>query len=130
MNGDDRNLYESFHALRREIEAGVPPPSLPTLAAHDQRRPRASARLVAAATCLAALIVAALALLPGLRRSHHPPNPGSDQTTASITAWKPATDFLLDTPGHALLDTVPSIGTAQGMAIESTHRPSQNHATH
>ena len=84
--------------------------------------------LVAATICLAVLIVTALALLPGSRR-HHQPNSVREQTTASITAWKPATDFLLDTPVHSLLDTVPSIGTAPGIAIDPTRSPSHKHAT-
>jgi hypothetical protein len=31
-------------------------------------------------------------------------------TTASITTWKPATDFLLETPGREVLYDVPAIG--------------------
>jgi hypothetical protein len=42
---------------------------------------------------------------------------GPEQAPASITSWKPATDFLLQTPGRELVDGVPAIGEWDGVAF-------------
>jgi hypothetical protein len=113
MTEDDRDLRESFAALRSEEEARVPPmPSLP-LRAHKPRR-RNLGRLVAATACLATIVAAGVWLLPG---SRVPQEPNPELAAASITSWKPATDFLLDTPGRELLEGVPAIGEWHGAAM-------------
>jgi hypothetical protein len=107
MNGDDRDLYEAFQALRREEEAGVPRFALPAVAAHG-RYP-----LAVATACLIAVLAAALWLMPG----HHARSGRPERAAASITSWTPPTDFLLKTPGRELVEGVPSIGEWQGMAV-------------
>jgi len=77
-------------------------------------------KLIAGATCLAMLIAAAIWLLHGSRSVHEGSNRGREQaaasiTAASITSWKPATDFLLDTPGREMLEGVPDIGEWRGV---------------
>jgi hypothetical protein len=111
---DDRDLHEYFRAVRREEEAHVPPISVlsPTVRQHGRRR--LSGKLAAAAMCLATLIAAVVWLLHGPRVLHQDSNRGQQQAAASITSWKPATDFLLDTPGRELLQGAPDIGEWHG----------------
>jgi len=124
---DDRDLHEIFAAVRREEEAHVPSISMLLPTAHEYGRRRLSGKLAAAATCLATLIAAAVWLLPGPRVARDDSNRGREQAAASITSWKPATDFLLDTPGRELLQGVPDIGEWHGVANAPgpgvSHRP-------
>jgi hypothetical protein len=124
MTDDDRDLHEYFRAVRREEEAGVPPIQMLGRTAREQGGRRLYGKLAAGATCLAASIAAAVWLLPGVRVSQEGPR---QQAAASITSWKPATDFLLDTPGRELLEGVPEIGEWRG-AVNApgngeSHRP-------
>ena len=127
MIDGDRDLREYFAALRREEEAHVPPISNLCLTAHEHGRRRISGKLAVAATCLTTLIAVAVWLLPGSRVAHQRSNRGREQAAASITSWKPATDFLLDTPGRELLEGVPAIGEWQGVLKApvpgESHRP-------
>jgi hypothetical protein len=130
MTDDDRDLHEIFAAVRREEEAHVPPISLPPVphlsqTARAHRRLRLSGKLAVAATCLAALIAAAVWLLPGSHVARERPNRVPDPAAASLATWKPATDFLLDTPGRELLQGVPDIGDGPGVA--NAPRPSKSH---
>jgi hypothetical protein len=115
MTNDDRDLHEIFAEVRREEEEHVPPISMLSLTARTHRPRRLSGRLAAAAVCLATLILAALWRLPGPRMSPEGADPGRQQAANSITSWKPATDFLLDTPGRELLEGVPDIGEWHGL---------------
>jgi hypothetical protein len=129
MTDDDRDLYERFSALRREEEAGVPPMSFPAAAVRRHGRRWIPVKLAVTTACLAVMIGALWLLFvsPG-------PRLGGDrdrgQTVGSITSWKPATDFLLDTPGRELLQGVPDIGehpaTIAPRAVER-HRLSMKH---
>jgi hypothetical protein len=114
MNEDDRDLYEAFAAVRREEEAGAPPMSIRPRVARDGERQRFSGRLAVGAVCLAAAIAATVWLLPGWHGLNRGREPG--KVTASITTWKPATDFLLETPGRQMLTSVPAIGEWHGQA--------------
>jgi hypothetical protein len=120
MAGDDRDLYECFRALRREEEASVPAISR-FLPPARQRHQRGLPGIVAVATaCLAAAIAAVVWLLPGFHAPHAPRerwNAAPQQAAVSITAWSPATDFLLNTPGRELLQDVPAIGEWRVTAI-------------
>ncbi len=94
---NDRDLRERFAALRREDASQAPEFS----AVPDRARGRRPAwsRWAAAA---AMVIVAALLLTKFYPRPAAP--------TQSITEWKSPTDFLLETPGRDLLQTMPSFG--------------------
>jgi hypothetical protein len=127
MSGDDRDLYELFATVRREEEARVPAMAGLLRASYRRGWRRLSGRAFAMA-CLATTIAAAVWLLPGDRFPHHrisQSNIGPGRATASITAtsitlWKPPTDFLLDTPGRALLQGVPAIGEWHGAIAPGT----------
>jgi hypothetical protein len=95
-------------------------PSL-SLRAHKPRRPKLG-RLVAATVCLATIVAAGVWLLP---RSRVAQEPNPELAAAGITSWKPATDFLLNTPGRELLDGVPAIGEWHGAAMAP--RPGERH---
>jgi hypothetical protein len=108
MNRDDRDLYEAFQAVRREEESSAPRFALPAVG-----RRRLTYSLAVATACLVAILAVALWMVPGDRaRSGR-----QEQAAASITSWKPATDFLLNTPGRELVEGVPSIGEWQGMPV-------------
>jgi hypothetical protein len=120
MNGDDRDLYEAFALVRRREEAMAPPFGSRTLSARRAAIPSLRGRLIAATACLAFLLAAVVWLVSGSRARH----PHPQQAAASITTWKPATDFLLDTPGRQVLYNVPSIGQWSGaMPQPSSARP-------
>jgi hypothetical protein len=123
MTGDDRDLYEAFAAVRREEEAGAPPMSIRPRTAREGGR----SRFAAVAVCLSMTIAVAVWLLPGKTGSHQRPDRGRE--TASITTWKPATDFLLETPGREMLTEVPSVGEwhreAIARGIGAPHRRSR-----
>jgi len=125
MLDDDRDLYECFAAVRREEEERLPASTGLSLTSRQHRRRRLSGRLAAATVCLAALIVAVVWLRPGHRVPHERSNRAPEQAVASITSWKPATDFLLQTPGRELLQGVPSIGDSTDEAIAAG--PAERH---
>jgi hypothetical protein len=102
---DDRDLRDRFAALRREEEARAP--AFAALATSRRQHRRLSPGMfIAAAACVAAILAAVLWAMPLLWKPQH--EPGTH--VASITEWKPPTDFLLETPGRELLRTVPTIG--------------------
>ncbi|HEY6842820.1 MAG TPA: hypothetical protein VI391_01530 [Thermoanaerobaculia bacterium] len=89
---NDNSLRNAFAELRRVEAAKIPP-----FRAAGQARLPVLHRYAFAAIVL--LIVIGVALLP--HRSA-PPQP-------SITAWRAPTDFLLQTPGRELLNSVPDL---------------------
>jgi hypothetical protein len=99
---EDRDLRERFAAMRRGEEAGAPP--IDRLLA--RARSGGEARRLAGpglAIAAAAAVLMALALLP--RREPPPPSP-----VPLLTEWRSPTDFLLQTPGREILDTLPRFG--------------------
>jgi hypothetical protein len=131
---DDRDLQEYFAAVRRDEAARVPPISRLRLATHKEVRGGLSSKLAFTAACLAALIAAAVWLLPGSRVAHEGSNRGREQAAASITSWKPDTDFLLNTPGRELLEGVPAIGEWHDLVnvpvSGESHRPFKKQIFH
>jgi len=117
---DDRELRARFAALRAQDAARIPGFDQ---VLHRVRRgnSRPAGRLVPALGLAAALVAVVGGTLlwrspelPG-RVSHVPaPAPAGVLSPASpaLADWRAPTDFLLDTPGRALLDTVPRIGPA------------------
>lgn len=97
---DDRHLRERFAALRRE-DARQAPDFATTL----QRKPARGegARWLRPAAAAALIVVMAIAAARFYSRPHVQP-------AISITEWKSPTDFLLETSGHELLESVPQIG--------------------
>jgi len=116
MSGDDRDLKEYFAAVRREEEARVPAWRAPR-SARQGGRLKLAGRLAAAVAGLATTIAAVVWLLPGVHVAREGADRAREQAGVSITSWKPATDFLLETPGRELLQSVPAIGDGSGVAI-------------
>lgn len=87
---DDR-LRNAFHELRRKETASAP--SFQQIV--ERRRPR---RLTIR---LAFALVVAVVILLSFPREEKP--------KTSITDWRAPTDFLLKTPGHELLNSVPDL---------------------
>jgi hypothetical protein len=97
---DDADLRQAFAALRREEAKAAP-------AFEAVRARRAPRRLTPLGGLLAAASVTAAILGVVVRRSDPPP------PIASLEQWIAPTDFLLDTPGREILQTVPRIGGVQ-----------------
>jgi len=114
MTRDDRDLYERFAAVRREEETRVPEIPVVLPAAHVQAGRKFAWKPTAATACVAMTIAVAAWLHSGYRDQHKGPGREREQAAVSITTWKPATDFLLETPGRELLQGVPDIGEWHG----------------
>lgn len=130
MPEDDRDLYDAFAAVRREEEARVPPIAMLLTAARRQGCRKLSGKLIAATVCLASLIAVSV-WLPRVHVAHKGSTREREQAEASIASWKPATDFLLETPGRELLEDVPSIGEWHGEIMPGpgeSHRPFRKRA--
>ena len=105
MNGGiDEDLRRAFEGLRRSDEASAPSFSA-TLSGARNRAPRRRTFLLATAAALVVLVAIAAALL---RRS--PASPRFAETVA-ISDWRSPTDFLLQTPGAELLDSLPVLSS-------------------
>jgi hypothetical protein len=98
----DRDLREQFAGLRHEDAAQAPSFAGAAFSGTPGRtgRKRKPAWLRYAAAATAVLIVAALVLAKFYPRPHTQPE-------ISITEWESPTDFLLETPGHEVLEGVP-----------------------
>ena len=95
---DESDLRAAFQALRREDTAQAPP--FEAVVAGAGRR-----SLFPGWAMLAAASLAAAAIAGALRWRLVPP-----PAATSIGHWTAPTDFLLNTPGRELLETVPPIG--------------------
>jgi hypothetical protein len=94
---DDADLRQAFDALRREDAKAAPAFE----AVRARVRPRS---LIPLGGLLAAASVAAAILGFVVRR------PDPRPPVASMEQWIAPTDFLLDTPGREIVQTVPRIG--------------------
>jgi hypothetical protein len=107
---DDRDVRESFAALRREDDAASPafdPMWDRAARRHASRRSaRASRQALWAAAGVACLAGATILY----RAASPPPETVSDDVARAFAEWRAPTDFLLRTPGRELLETVPRIG--------------------
>lgn len=109
----DEELRELFTAMRREEEALAPRfapvrrANRPVLA----RGGRGAWRVVAAAAVCVLVAAALLWLQPIRSKDNAARERGLRVPVASITEWRPPTDFLLNTPGREMLRTVPAIAT-------------------
>jgi hypothetical protein len=100
----DKDLRGRFAALRSEEAAHSPQFALPESGKiHPQLWRWGYIRLTTAACVVAMAVVIGLRLVP--RKPQR-----NTTSVASLTEWKAPTDFLLETPGRELLQTVPVIG--------------------
>jgi len=136
----DRELREGFAALRRQEKAAAP--GFSTLAQRTGERAGGRSRqpgergtwgtrrvrplAIAAATAAVAGAALVLVTSPWLG-THAPSGASSPRPLPSITAWRPATDFLLRTPGREILAGPPAFGRASsigaGLGIGRPGRP-------
>ena len=101
---DDVDLRQAFDALRHEDAKAAP--------AFEAVRARARPpRLTPLGGLLAAASVAAAILGLVVRRPDPPP------PMASMEQWTAPTDFLLETPGREILQTVPRIGVLNSRSV-------------
>ncbi|MFQ5690746.1 MAG: hypothetical protein ACE5HQ_10790 [Gemmatimonadota bacterium] len=113
----DRELRQRFVELRREVLAAAPPfEPASSLRRRGERRP---ARLGWRAVLVSAMVVTlALGAVLGLFRSGIDTSGGERgvrpdprfEIDLSTARWVAPSDFLLRTPGQALLGEVPSVG--------------------
>ncbi len=108
---DDRDLREAFAGLRREEQAQIT--ELHRLlerarVGRVRRSPRALAPVLVSVAALAAL---GLIVARGFHLSE-PATPPGTESAMSLSAWTAPTAFLLRTPGHALLSTLPAFPDA------------------
>lgn len=109
---DDRDLREVFDRLRNAEQHALP--AFSSLARRAPRK-RESWRLhrpaaAALVTVVAVVIVATTATVRGVWRQVGQRQESDLDREFSGSLWRAPTDFLLLTPGHELLRTVPVIG--------------------
>jgi hypothetical protein len=112
MNEDDRDLLEQFASLRREEAASAPTFERVTGAAG--RCSKHAGWGVAVAACILIAVVAAVII-----HVPHPPSAAPTMTAPTLADWRAPTDFLLDTPGAALLHTIPDLGPHASTDLDS-----------
>lgn len=123
----EEELRDSFHALRREEQRSVPVfPAPGSLALMRERRRgvrrRSQAWALAGCACAAMLIATVLIRRPNPSRAH----PSHRVPVASITQWRPPTEFLLETPGRAMLHTTPVLEMPPSLGPVGPHRRQQS----
>jgi hypothetical protein len=100
----DTALRKRFAGLRQEEQQHTP--AFAPLWSGRARAPHSGLWYIAAACVL--IVVVAILLL----RSQRPNR--NEVSMVEITEWKAPTDFLLETPGREILQTVPEIGRWRG----------------
>ena len=107
---NDDELRGCFTVLRCEEEQSVP--KFASLWGGRSRIQRGKGLWFAAAAC-ALIAVGAILLLRSERNKN-------EVSMVSIMEWKAPTDFLLETPGREILQTVPEIGKWQGYTLATS----------
>jgi hypothetical protein len=130
---DDSLLREQFARQRRAEEASAPRFEEVIGLARRRRNPGIWRLAMAASITLAAVTIAVtIAMTIAMKiavpvmtaRMRHQPQPPTSQPPTIAAAnlkladWRSPTDFLLDTPGRELLDTVPDIGRKPSMRLD------------
>lgn len=106
----EQELREIFAVLRREEHSRTPPFRATVATRTESARWRRSVWIPLAASLCA---VAILAMLPW-PRPRPTPRQGPTAPVASITQWRPPTEFLLETPGREMLHSIPEFGAGIG----------------
>ena len=115
----ERALRNRFVSLRQQEQQRVP--AFVSLWGRKSPVQRRKGLWLVAAAC-ALIAVAATLLL----RSERPNR--EEVLTVSITEWKAPTDFLLETPGREILQTVPEIGKWQRYTVSTAAEGSHSQA--
>ena len=104
-NREREEIGEWFRQLRQTEEHDAPPFNEVWEGARARTTWKQSRRLYyRVATAAASFVILAVPALWWQNRRQGP------DVTASISQWKSPTDFLIETPGQKLLNTVPHIG--------------------
>jgi len=98
---DDSNLRERFASLRRADAASAP--RFERVIGIARPRSNGAAWRVAITACLLMVAVGAVVV----RGSHPREAPTTRASAPTLADWRAPTDFLLDTPGRELLQTIP-----------------------
>ena len=101
----DTALRKGFAGLRQEEQQHTP--AFAPLWSGRARAPHRTGLWYVATACVLIVVVAILLLL-----SERPSR--NEVSMVEITEWKAPTDFLLETPGREILQTVPEIGRWRG----------------
>jgi hypothetical protein len=101
----DTALRKRFAGLRQEEQQHTP--AFAPLWSGRARAPHRKGLWYVATACVLIVVVAILLLL-----SERPSR--NEVSMVEITEWKAPTDFLLETPGREILQTVPEIGRWRG----------------
>jgi hypothetical protein len=115
---DDHDLRARFAELRRAEAERAPEWLWPLAGGGGRKRRWLVARVVAVAVCVVVVLGAGW----WLRMVLPHPRTETNGTVASIAEWKSPTDFLLETPGRNLLQTVPAIGQWGGYTAAKPER--------
>jgi hypothetical protein len=120
MTNDDPDLREIFAGLRREDECAAPPFQRLWRAGarRDAMAPPVRTRWILATAGIAGIAAVVLTLSRGTPRVNVP-----DESTVSLSTWRPPTDFLLQTPGRDLLATVPRLGMLTAPTVKKEPLP-------
>jgi len=122
--GEDPDLEQVFSALRHDEQGAGPSFAALWAAAEAHRRARPQRPFRPLFLAVTAATASLLAVVLGLWQVPLPkPAPGAP----AISQWRPATDFLLATPGRELLGETPRLGhgfdLATPQSTSSTDRP-------
>ena len=113
----DRDLHEAFAILRREDSMRDPG----FRGVLERRRRDGAPRILAPALALTG-VVACLGALVAYQQTV--PTTPRDSAPATLEAWSEPTAFLLRTPGHDLLTTMPAIiPAALPQRVPRSNRP-------
>lgn len=115
MSDSDPDLEQAFAALRRQEQRDGPAFASVWQAAGRPRRSRRVRPFVlaaAAAPVVAAALLAAWLIRPGGPAPSHPA-----AGAPTLSAWRPATDFLLRTPGREILGETPPLGLGYSLGL-------------
>jgi hypothetical protein len=109
---DDTHLRRQFASLRRAEAASTP--SFQAVIGDARRRPRDARWGLAIAAGIVMTAIGGLIL-----RTSQPPEAAIPRARVpELADWRAPTDFLLDTPGRELLQTIPDFGRRPAAGID------------
>ena len=113
---DDEKISRLFQDAKRADEARVPGFERVLTRSRTERR-RLRAAMFAAVALAAVLIVSAVG--SWRVRAQREAELTALEKTPAILEWRSPTDFLLETPGHELRDSLPQLGSSVGNNVQA-----------
>jgi hypothetical protein len=108
MQWDDKKISRLYQIGKRADEKFVPPFEAVLARSRTGSRVRRIPALGYLGVVTVILVMSAIVFLR--TRSHPAGSLAGLQMTPSLQEWRSPTDFLLQTPGHELRDSLPQIG--------------------